>query len=203
MEHKMVRIVPALLLSILFLAGCGDGSRQQQPYLMGQNPNGPYGSRMQEKSDKIETAKIQADAQKEIAKINKDRDIEVQKLISQTDVQKADINQAVAMQEVQTKRTAIEKEHESSTYVLMLIGAALFLLFLFLFYYTGKNRKAKLKMHEDDLMYRLKAQEQEMKMKMTEKMLDSITSGKLSPEQENRLIETLEHTTTRLIEQKK
>ncbi len=198
----MVRIVPHLLLTLLFLAGCGDSSRQQ-PYLMGQNPNGPYGTRAQEKSDKIETAKIQAEAQKEIAKINRDRDIEVQKLISQTDVQKADINKAVAMEEVQTKKTAIANEHESSTYILMLIGAALLLLFLFLFYYTGKNRKAKLKMHEDDLMYKLRVQEQEMKMKMAEKMLDSITSGKLSPEQENRLIETLENTTTRLIEQKK
>lgn len=190
------------LLAVLLLAGCGEGSKQQ-PYVMGQNPKGPYSANIQARSEKIETAKIQAEAQKEIALINKERDIEVQKLIAQTDVTKAGINKEVAMEEVQTKKTAIEKEHESSTHVLIVIAIALLLLFLFLFYYTGKNRKARLKMHEDELMYKLRVQEQEMKMKMAEKMLDSITSGKLSPEQENRLIETLEHTTTRLIEHKR
>jgi hypothetical protein len=192
-----------VLFSLLLLGGCGEGSRQQQPYLMGQNPKGPYGTQTQERSEKIETAKIQAQTQKEIARINKERDVEVQKLISQTDVTKAGINKEVAMEEVRTKKSAIEKEHESSLYVLIVIAAALTLLFLFLFYYTGRNRKARLKMHEDELMYKLRLQEQELKMKMAEKMLDSIASGKLSPEQENRLIETLEHTTTRLVEQKK
>ena len=191
------------LVSVLLLAGCGEGSGKQQPYLMGQNPNGPYGTNPQARSEKIETAKIQAQTQKEIALINKERDVEVQKLISQTDVTKAGINKEVAMEEVRTKKTAIEKEHESSNYMLVVIAGALTLLFLFLFYYTGKNRKARLKMHEEELMYKLRVQEQEMKMKMAEKMLDSIASGKLSPEQENRLIETLEHTTTRLIENKK
>jgi len=190
-------------LIVLLLAGCGDSDTQQQPYLMGQNPKGPYAVQTRERSEKVETAKIQAEAQKEIAVINKERDIEVQKLISQSDVAKADITREVAMEEVQTKKIAIEKKHEEATYFLWLIGGTLLLLFWFLFYYTGKNRKARLKIHEDELLYKLRAQEQEMKMKMAEKMLDSITSGKLSPEQENRLIETLEHTTTRLIEQKR
>ena len=191
------------LAAMFLLAGCGDNTGRNQPYLIGQNPNGPYGTSPQARSEKIETAKIESQTQKEIALINKERDIEVQKLISQTDVTKAGINKEVAMEEVRTKETAIQKEHESSVYILIVIGAALLLLFLFLFYYTGKNRSARLKMHEDDLMYKLRIQEQEMKMKMAEKMLESITSGKLSPEQENRLIETLEHTTTRLIEHKK
>jgi hypothetical protein len=192
------------MLSILLLAGCGENNRQQQPYLMGQNPKGPYAVQARERSEKIETAKIQAETQKEIARINKERDIEVQKLISETDVTKADINKAVAMEEVQTKKTAIEKEHEYSSYLLLLFGAGLALLFFFLFHYTGKNRKERLKKYEDEMMYKLRLQEQEMKMKMAEKLLDSIGSGKLSPEQENRLIETLEHTTSvKQIEQKK
>ena len=190
------------LFSLLLLTGCGDES-QQRPYLMGQNPNNPYAVRTQARSEKVETAKIQAEAQKEIALINKERDIEVQKLISQTDVTKADINKEVAIEEVHTKKAAIENAHEQTTYLFWLLGAALILLFWFLFYYTGKNRKERLKIHEDELLYKLRAQEQEMKMKMAEKMLESITSGRLSPEQENRLIETLEHTATRLIEQKK
>jgi len=199
----MMKQVILAFLSVLLLSGCGEGSGKQQPYLLGQNPKGPYAANAQARSEKVETAKIQAQTQKEIAQINKERDIEVQKLISQTDVTKAGINKEVALEEVKTKQTAIEKEHESSNYMLVVIAIALTLLFLFLFYYTGKNRKARLKMHEDELMYKLRVQEQEMKMKMAEKMLDSITSGKLSPEQENRLIETLEHTTTRLIEHKK
>ncbi|UFS62934.1 hypothetical protein LOH54_02135 [Sulfurimonas sp. HSL-3221] len=193
------------LFPLLLLLGCGESNSRQQPYLMGQNPKGPYATpqQLRERSEKIETAKIKADADKEIALINKARDIEVQKLISETDVAKAGITKEVAMEEAQTKKIAIEKEHEEATYFVWLIGAALLLLFWFLFYYTGKNRKERLKIHEDELLYKLRIQEQEMKMKMAEKMLDSITSGKLSPEQENRLIDTLEHTTTKLIEQKR
>jgi len=197
----MIRVLFGTVL-VLLLAGCGEGSKQQ-PYLMGQNPNGPYAAGIQARSEKVETAKIQADAQKEIARINKERDIEVQKLIAQTDVTKAGINKEVAMEEVETKKTAIEKKHEYSTHLLWLFGVALALIFLFLFYYTGKNRKERLKKHEDELMAKMRLQEQEMKMRMAEKMLDSLASGKLSPEQENRLIEALEHTTTKLIEQKK
>lgn len=196
----MKRAFAGILLALL-IAGCGEGTSKQQPYLMGQNPKGPYAS--SERSAKIETAKIRADAQKEIAVINKERDIEVQKLISRTDVTKAGINKEVAIEEVKTKKTAIEKEHETSTYLLWLFGGIVVLLFLFLFYYTGKNRKERMKRHEDELMAKLRMQEQEMKMKMAEKMLDSVTSGKLSPEQENRLIEALEHTTAKLIEKKK
>lgn len=198
----MIRVLFGLV-ALLLLAGCGEGTSKQQPYLIGQNPKGPYASQIKERSEKIETAKIQAETQKEIAIINKERDIEVQKLISQTDVTKAGINKEVAIEEVAVKKDALEKEHEYSTALLWLIGTAVLLLFLFLFYYTGKNRKERLKKHEDELMAKLRMQEQEMKMKVAEKMLDSITSGKLSPEQETRLIEALEHTTTKLIEQKK
>jgi len=197
----MVRLLSGMLLAWL-LVGCGEGSGQR-PYLMGQPPKGAYASRVQAPSEKIETAKIEAQTQKEIAQINKERDIELQKIKSRTDETRAGINKAVALEEVQTKKTAIEKEHEYDIYLLLLTGTALLLLFLFLFHYTGKNRKERLKKHEDELMLRLRMQEQELKMKVAEKMLDSITSGKLTPEQENRLIETLEHTTTRLIEQKK
>ena len=189
------------ILFALLIAGCGEGTSKQQPYLIGQNPKGPYAP--QERSDKIEAAKIRATAQKEIAMINKARDIEVQRLVSQTDVTKAGINKEVAIEEVKAKKVAIENEHEFSTYLLWLLGGVFALLFLFLFHYTGKNRKERIKRHEDDLMAKMRMQEQEMKMKMAEKMLDSITSETLSPEQKTRLIEALEHTTTKLIEKKK
>jgi uncharacterized protein YceK len=199
----MKRVLPAAILLLLLMSGCGDTTSRQQPYLLGQKPSTPYAAQMKQRSDKIEAAKIEAEAQKEIARINKDRDIEVQKLISSTDVAKAGINKEVAIEEAAVKKSALEQEHDYGIKVLWLIGVALLLLFLFLFYHTGKNRKERLKKHEDELMAKLRLQEQEMKMKMAEKMLDSITSGKLSTEQETRLIEVLEHTTTKLIEQKK
>lgn len=188
-------------IALLFmLAGCG-GETKQRPYVLGQSPKNPY-MLHPAKSEKIETAKIESEAQKEIARINKERDVEVQKIASEEALAKAGINKEIAIKEVQTKQVAIEKAHSYSLYLLLLIAAALLLLILFLFYYTNKNRKERLQKHQDELMLKIRLQEQEMKMKMAEKMLDSITSGKLSPEQENRLIDTLEHTTTKLIEKK-
>lgn len=196
-----MRGVLAGILALILLGGCG-GDTKRQPHVLGQNPNGPY-ALQPAKSEKLETAKIEAETQKEIARINKSRDVEVQKLIYEGDIAKAGINKEIALKEVETKQAALEQEHTYSLYLLLLIGSALLLLFLFLFYYTNKNRRERMQKHQDELMLKLQLQEQEMKMKMAEKMLDSLTSGKLTPEQENRLIDTLEHTTTRLIENKK
>lgn len=198
----IMRFVLVILIGI-FLFGCGEGNQNTRPYVMGQNPNGPYKSAIAAQNEKIETARIEAGSQEKIAQINKERDIEVQKLKSDTEVTKATINKDVAIEEVAAKKIAMEQEHEYSTALLYVLAVALVLLFIFLFYYTGKNRRERLKKHEDEIMLKLRTQEQEMKMKMAEKMLDSITSGKLTPEQENRLIESLEHATNRLIEHKK
>lgn len=197
----MWRLAATVLLTWL-LGGCGDESKQP-PYLMGQKQANPYAAQVKERSEKIEAARIEAQTQKEIALVNKERDIKIQELKSDTEVTTAGINKEVAIEEVKTRQIAIEKESEHSNYVLILTVIALVLLFMFLFHYTGKNRKERLKKHEDDLMFKLRSQEQEVKMKMAEKMLDSLASGKLSEAQETRLLETLEHTTTRLIGQKK
>lgn len=192
-----------LVWIIFFVSGCGEGTQRQQPYIMGQNAKGPYAATTQAKSEKIETAKIEAESNEKIAKINMQRDIEVQKLKSSTDVTKATIEKEVAIEEAGNRKIALENEHSFSITLLYIVGIAMVLLFLFFLYYTGKNRKERLKKHEDELLFKLKSKEQELKVHMAEKMLDSIASGKLSPEQETRLIEALENTTGRLIEHKK
>lgn len=185
-----------ILIAIITLGGCGDNGTQQ-PYIMGQNPANTHAS--SQRSEKIETAKIDGQTRTRIAIINKARDIEVQKLKSDADVKKADINKAVAIEEVQVQKTAIANAHDYSTNLLTLIGFTCLMLLLFLFYNTSKNRKERLKKHEDELLFKLRLQEQEMKMKMAEKMLDSIASGKLSPEQEHRMLKTVEHTSSQRI----
>lgn len=185
---------------VLLITGC-DEETKQKPYLLGQET--PAQQAKKTPSETVQSTRISAEASKEIARINKERDIEVQRLKTGGDITMAGINKEIIQGQESTRKAADEKAHEFNLYVLMLIGAALLLLFLFLFHYTGKNRKERLKKHEDELLYNLRMQEQELKMKVAGKMLDSIASGKLTPEQETRLIETLEHTTTRLIEQKK
>jgi hypothetical protein len=46
-------------------------------------------------------------------------------------------------------------------------------------------------MHKDRLDQELYLKEQEMRVKIAERVLDTIASGKLNPEQENRLIDSM------------
>ncbi len=155
----------------------------------------------QERVASFELEKVKADAasQEKIATIEKEQAVELKQIESSTSLSKIEITKELALEEIKNERVAIENSHKTSTSVLVVIAVALALLFIYLFYTSSRNRKERLRKHENELMLKLQLKEQEVKMKMAQKVLDSITSGKLTPEQENRLVQTLENTTTKLI----
>ena len=217
-----MRIVSVLTAAMLFflLIGCGNANNsdyRRNAYLIGKKPpeRNPYAVAIEKKNAEIEKAKIEAQVQEKIAQIEKEKALGVQQIKSQTDLSRADTDKEITLKELEaqkfalekeeeTKRLALEKEHTYRLILLGIVAAALLLLFVFLFYHNHKKRRHEQEERERERLLKLQMQEQELKMQMAKEMLGALTSDKIPPEQKNRLIETIHHTTAgHLIEHKK
>ncbi len=80
----------------------------------------------------------------------------------------------------------------SSQKFIIVLGSVLVMVFTFvLFIYYNNKRKDKLRVYEDNLNKYFREKENQAKIEIAGKILDTIASGKLSEEQENRLISSL------------
>jgi len=198
------------LISLLMLSGCNEGGTNTRPYISGtqhkQAPvqNAQYGVRRD--SDKVAAAKIIAESEQELARINMEKEVLLQKLKSVTEVEKAHLNKEIALKQVEadkhkaliTKEIAVTQEqtqrqialnaNDLQKWVLLVVAFFLLAVVIFVFYNTNRNRKERLKMHQDNLDQTLRIKEQEMRVKIAEHLIDAMASGKLSAEQENKLL---------------
>ncbi|OQX59861.1 MAG: hypothetical protein B5M52_02035 [Helicobacteraceae bacterium 4484_230] len=203
---------------LFLLAGCNeDGfySNRSQPYIGGGNGGHKAAQNSDikliggSKKEDVETARIKAEAEKEIARINMEKEVLIQKLKGATEVEKAGISKEIAEKQAeaarqkavidkdiaikhdQTQRQIAQSSHEMQKWIILVAGLFLLGLIIFIFYNSSRNRKERLKMHKDRLDQELYLKEQEMRVKIAERVLDTIASGKLNPEQENRLIDNM------------
>jgi hypothetical protein len=188
---KTLIVVPALLL----LLGCED--EPQKPYLMGEKPpqtRTVYTISSKPKTDAVAIARIEAESKKEIAAINMQRDLELQKIEQQTKLHEVAADKEIALkaQEVQTAQENNDYTLRKSTLTLLALFAAALLALAF--YFFRKWRQEKVQMHRAEIEKELTIKEKELQVKMAEKILDTLASGKLSQEEERKLIEALEKT---------
>jgi uncharacterized protein HemX len=184
--------VPVLLL---LLFGCEDDT--QKPYLMGQKPpqsKPVYAAPGKPKENAVTIAKIEAENKKEIAVINMQRDLGLQKIEQESKRHEVDASKEIALkaQEAQTVQENNDYTIKKSTLTLLALFAAAVLALAF--YFFRKWRQERVEMHRAEIEKELVIKEKELQVKMAEKILDTIASGKLSQEEERRLIETLEKT---------
>ncbi len=194
-----------LIITLLFFVGCGNDFDRSKPYVVGlassktasgQQPK-YYGNKPETAyKSVIESAKIRAENEKEIALINKQRDITLEKLKQDTNLQKADINKEIEFKKSDTKIVVMEKSVSVQKIYMMIIALGMFFAIIFAFYFLHKRRTDRLKMHEDMLHKEMYIKDREVQAKMAERILDTLEKGKLSPEQESKLVETFTKNTT-------
>lgn len=193
----MMRAPVWLTIIMLLLTGCQQDNGQKRPYMVGginksEPPvHSPYARAVEDKATRIERAKIEADTQERIARIQMERDIALEQLKGNVDVTKAGLEKDVALEEVDVKRASLEQELGYDMIKLYIIGSTILLLFLFFIWHTMKNRHARLRMQENELSAKVQMKEQEMKIELATRVLETISTGKLAPEQESQLIDTL------------
>lgn len=164
---------------------------------MGQEPQQSktvYAVSSKPKTEAVAIARIEAESKKELATINMRRDLELQKIQQQTKLNEVAATKEVALkaQEAQTAQENNDYTLRKSTLILLALFAAALLALAF--YFFRKWRQEKVQMHQAEIEKELAIKEKELQVKMAEKILDTLASGKLSQEEEKRLIETLEKT---------
>lgn len=178
-----------ILLILLLFHGCNTEHKNKQPYLMNQHANVIKGE-----SEKIRLMKMEANAKKEIAEIEKQQAIEVAKIHQKAEVEKATINKDVALVKNKTELIKEDNTFNIQKWLLILVGILSSIIAFYIFYNAQKSRKSKVEMHHNELEQQRILKEQEMRYRMAEKMLDTLSSGKLSDEQETKLIDTFAQT---------
>jgi hypothetical protein len=148
-----------------------------------ENPFKPSKEEMALKNKTLE-AKIEQENQQlqtkkeiELAKIN--TDLQKEKLQLQNQTKQNDYE----LQKLQyTHRASLE------AYYLLLYGFIALLVAVGIYMYAHYRRKDKLKAYEDNLKKYFQTKENEAKKQVAYKIIDTIATGKLNPQQEARLL---------------
>ena len=183
-----------VLFALFLLSGCDNDIKSKQPYVLGHTND--YANIDRSKNITVlQTAKIKAETQKEIALINKQRDIEVEILKQNSSITQANITKDVEFKKSDTEVVLMNQTLELQKINSILIVLAIVIISLLLFYFLHKRRKDNLKMHQDALDKELYIKDRELQAQMAHRLLDTLESKNLSPEQEAKLIETITKTT--------
>lgn len=124
--------------------------------------------------------KLQIDKELKLAQIQSE--VEKEKIISTN--KKDDNNYKLSTLKSQ-------QEIEVQKYYILLLAVIIIIATIGLFIYFNNRRKDKLRAYEDNLEKYFRAKENEAKLQITNKVLDLISSGKLSDEQETKLIKAI------------
>lgn len=187
-----------MLISVaaVLIFGCSSDERQQ-PYMMGEKPAEKkriYSVPASKTDNTVAIAEIEAESRKEIAKINKERDLELQKMEQDTKLIALQTQNELALKEHNLSSFVQEGDYALKKSTLIIIALSLTALFILSFYVFKKRREDRLKMHQEELEKEMYLREKELQVKMAEKILDTIASGKLSKEDEQHLLSTLDKT---------
>ncbi|MRJ02540.1 MAG: hypothetical protein GXO19_01155 [Epsilonproteobacteria bacterium] len=156
----------------------------------------------------LQKVKIEAETKKKIAEIEYKKAVDTKKIEKETVVEKA--TKEVEKEKISTSpKTLAIKAREKLIYYTFIFGVLLLLLILFLYrrYHITKERiemerlRAQKEAHEKELEKEILIKEREIQAQMAGKLIDAIASGKLSKEQEEKLL-TLASTGANLLENK-
>ncbi len=131
---------------------------------------------------KIANEKSMLDSQKEIELAKIKSSIEKEKIVYQN--KEKDLTYDLKKQEILNSLC-------TQKYIIVFGSILALVLLVILFIYYNNRRKDKLRAYEDNLDKYFREKENQAKIEIASKILDTISSGKLNAEQENRLISTL------------
>ena len=132
-------------------------------------------------------------SKKELATIEKEKELEKIRMQAEVDKQKIIIAQENqrAIFDQKLKESEISNSMELKRYFVVILALLLVVCSFFIFYYFKKRREDKLRAYNDNLQKYFYQKENDARVKIAEKMLDTISSGKLDKSQESQLISAL------------
>lgn len=197
-----------LLFTVAAFSGCGESRDSKKVSLLGAdttsvNPNSlAYLSadKNEERKNRLELSKIEADAKVKIAKIQTEGELKIAKVNAQT-------QQEIAKSDSRTKITTstldASTKKETMQYTVYIVIAVILLLIiaLFLLYQNSKrNRELKKQLQEEKLRHEKALHEKELEEKRLHKVLDLVAAGKMPSNIEEEVILSISTPKNRLIE---
>lgn len=181
-----------LIVPLFLLLSCSD-SPTQKPHLIDINQKLKSSTQIEKSiTNDVKIATIEAQTKKELAQIEREKALGIETIKKEIETQKIETQKEIALQdqEINTKKILQEQEMINRfTFVGLFIFLATLLTFI---YFLRKQREDKLKIHEDELQLK----EKELQVKVAEKMLETLASGNLTANEEQRILEMFEKNST-------
>ncbi len=154
---------------------------------------------LQEKKQELELKKIQVQQEQELARlqmqtslatIEKEKTLELQKMQNEIKEKELSVNGEKELELIKQKLTLQESNNllDFQKYILIFLAFVVMIIAAFFFYYLKKKREDELIAYNDNLKKYFYIKENETRMKIAEKILDTISDGHLSTENEQKLI---------------
>ncbi|WP_456404614.1 hypothetical protein [Hydrogenimonas sp.] len=189
----MVRAGIVLLSVTLFFGGCE--TNQQRAKLMDREQQKvDYAKtilKQRSATDARDLKRMELESKRELAKIEMQKAVEVEKV--KAEVKKAELmtKKEMALKEAEIKKSEIEKEDRANSWIVTL-AILFFSVLSFLVYKLFRDhQRVKLQLHREKMSHEAKLKEKELQARMVEKIIEAVGEGKLTPEQHERLIESL------------
>ena len=159
-------------------------------------------TKMQERIEKLALQRAKSEKEKEIelAKIKMEQTLALSKLEQKYKLKELELRQQKERLELENQRLIAQKELEvkKQFMIFSLIGLVLIIFAILIVLYFYKKRKDKLIAYHDNLEKYFRMKENEAKIAIANKIIDTIAEGKLTPEQEQRLLGVLKGETKEL-----
>ncbi len=152
-------------------------------------------TKMQERVEKLalQQAKTQKEKEIELAKIKAQQALALSRLEQKYKLKELELKSKKEAVELENQKLIAQKELELKKEFLLfsLIGFLLILAAALVILYMYKKRQDKLIAYRDNLDKYFRAKEREAKVAIANKIIDTIAEGKLTPQQEQRLLGVL------------
>ncbi len=196
-----------LFFTFIIFSGCGESKHSEKISLLGAdtsrvNPNSlAYVSadKNEERKNKIELSKIEADAKIKIATIQTQGQINIAKVNARAE---QEIVKSKSATKITTSKLDASTKKETMQYtVYIVIAIILFLIIaLFLLYQNSKkNRELKKELQEEKLRHEKAIHEKELEEKRLHKVLDLVAAGKMPSSIEEEILLAISKPETKLI----
>ncbi len=182
-----------LAAAVLIFSGCETTQQKSRIIDREQHKISYAKSILGQKSepDPKELKKMELESQKEIAKIQMQKAIEVERV--KAEVKKAELQsrKEIALKEAEIKKSRIENEKSSDNWFIIL-SILFFSIFTILLYRLFReHQRTKLQLHKERMAHEANMKEKELQAQIVQKLIDAAGSGKLTPEQHERLLDSL------------
>ncbi|BBG64707.1 hypothetical protein NNO_0006 [Hydrogenimonas sp.] len=182
-----------LTLSILIFSGC-ETTNQKPRVIEREQGKIDYAKSILGQKSRTEAKdlkKMELESQKEIARIEMQKAIEVERVKAEAKKAEIQSRKEIELKKAELKKSEIEKERSENSLFVIVTVLFLAVLSTLLYRLFREHQRTKLQLHKERMAHEANMKEKELQAKIVEKLIEAAGSGKLTPEQHERLMNSL------------